>query len=258
MEYLSWKTQRTFTRRIQLAWGDKINVVYPDPAALDISRFGFYEEGLTQIILDNLKPGMTFLDIGAHIGYYTLMAAWLVGERGSVHSFEPTPETFKILESNAGDKLNVCLNSIALSHESGTIQLNDYGPQLMGRNSKFQVELNFNKNQNIEPIQHQVTATTVDQYVALNQLCPDFIKIDAEHSEYDIIRGMRCTLAKYRPSVSIEVGDMGVPGVPPCRELVELMTAQGYQAYQFDNNRIVEHSIQDLYQYDNILFKPKF
>jgi len=257
LEYFSWKTQRTFRRRVQLPWGEKINVVCPDTTSLDISRFGFYEEGLTRAILDYLKPGMTFLDVGANVGYYTLMAAWLVGDNGSVHSFEPTPETFNILQSNAEQKQNVQLNKFALSYESGTIRFNDYGAHLMGRNSKFQQNLDAKKKQNMEPVSYEVPATTIDEYVTQNDVCPNFIKIDTEHSEYDIIQGMHDTLNSYHPVISIEVGDSDIEGVPPCKEIIEFMTGEGYQAYEFRNNEFVEHLIKDRYEYDNLVFKPK-
>ena len=200
---------------------------------------------------------MTFLDVGANVGYYTLMAAWLVGDNGSVHSFEPTPETFNILQSNAEQKQNVQLNKFALSYESGTIRFNDYGAHLMGRNSKFQQNLDAKKKQNMEPVSYEVPATTIDEYVTQNDVCPNFIKIDTEHSEYDILQGMRNTLNSYHPVISIEVGDDDIEGVPSCNQIIEFLTAEGYQAYEFRNNGFVEHLIKNRYEYDNLVFKPK-
>ena len=257
LEYFSNKTRRTFKRRVRLPWGEQINVLCPDTTSLDISRFGFYEEGLTRMILSYLKPGMTFLDVGANVGYYTLMAAWLVGSDGSVHSFEPTPETYKILQSNAAKKPNVRLNECAVSYESGTIRFNVYGAHLMGSNSKFETILDSSQRPNIEPVSYEVAATTIDQYVIENGVRPNFIKIDAEHSEYDIIQGMHDTLHRHHPVISVEVGDINIKGIPPCRKLVEFMTSEGYQAYEFSNNSFVEHVIQDRYEYDNLVFKPK-
>ena len=93
---------RSITRKARLVWGDEMTVVYPEIASLGISRYGFFAEGLTRLLLSHLKPGMAFLDVGAQLGYFTMLAAWLVGETGQVHSFEPTPSTFELLNLNAG------------------------------------------------------------------------------------------------------------------------------------------------------------
>src|SRR5205085_4830364 len=65
-----------------------------------------WDAPLTQFYQQNLKPGMTYLEIGANIGYFTVMAANLVGHLGNVHAFEPQPEAFSLLELNC--RLNQC------------------------------------------------------------------------------------------------------------------------------------------------------
>ena len=60
--------------------------------AREFFPYGFFGEGLTRMLLSHLKPEMTFIDVGAQLGYFTLLASWLVGESGHVHSFEPTPK----------------------------------------------------------------------------------------------------------------------------------------------------------------------
>jgi FkbM family methyltransferase len=72
-----------------------------------------------------LRPGDTFIDIGANIGYFSLLAASRVGSTGQVHSFEPNPETFKGLQHNVvlnGFK-QIVLNNVAISNAAGPIQL---------------------------------------------------------------------------------------------------------------------------------------
>jgi len=256
LEFIARRFQTSFSRRSRLPWGDTIHIVYPDTVSLDISRFGFYEEGLTRMVLDYLKPGMTFLDIGAHIGYYTMLAAWLVGDNGQVHSFEPTPGTFTLLQSNAGNKANVILNPVAVSSESGNISFNDYGRGSMGANSRFTARVDAKSLKSIQPVNYQVPATTVDEYVESNGLTPNFVKIDAESSAHKILRGMQATLSSHRPAVSVEVGDMDIEGVPPSRELIEFLSNQGYRAYDFGSGGIVRHQLRNRYEYSNILFLP--
>jgi hypothetical protein len=65
-----------------------------------------WDPPLTRFFQQNLKPGMTYLDIGANIGYFTVLGANLVGHLGAVHAFEPQPEEFSLLELNC--RLNNC------------------------------------------------------------------------------------------------------------------------------------------------------
>jgi FkbM family methyltransferase len=63
-------------------------------------RAGVYEDGTTRLLEEILSEGMTVIDCGAHIGYYTLLAARRVGESGRVFAFEPHPESFGALQKN--------------------------------------------------------------------------------------------------------------------------------------------------------------
>ncbi len=67
---------------------------------LELATREIYEPLETQLLLKRLKPGQTFVDIGANIGYYTLLAARQVGPAGRVYAFEPDEENFKLLQKN--------------------------------------------------------------------------------------------------------------------------------------------------------------
>ena len=115
-----------------------------------------------------------------------------------------------------------------------------------------EVELNRVKSTNF-----QAPAISIDDYVARENLTPNFIKIDAESAEFDILRGMEQTRERFRPMISIEVGDMDIEGVLPCRELVSYLVERGYQAYEFGDGGIVKHQLRERYEYDKILFLPE-
>ena len=93
------------------------------------------------MVLEYLKPGMAFLDVGAHVGYFTLLAGWLVGNSSQVHSFEPTPSTFQVLRSNAGRNKDTYLNQVAVASGTKMVTLNDYGPAFSGYNSMYQARM---------------------------------------------------------------------------------------------------------------------
>ena len=70
-----------------------------DEDSLGLSVFGQYEPCQTQLIKDNLREGEVFIDLGANIGYFTLIASKIVGPKGHVYAFEPNPVIFSILKN---------------------------------------------------------------------------------------------------------------------------------------------------------------
>src|SRR5258707_5692240 len=84
---LTWSvTAKTF-------FGRPMQVHLPDLVGVKLYQYGFFEEGLTRALIERLQPGDTFVDIGAHVGYYSVLASLLVGAEGHVVSFQPTPRT---------------------------------------------------------------------------------------------------------------------------------------------------------------------
>jgi len=71
-----------------------------------------YEEGTTLLFKRTLQPGWVVADVGAHVGYYTLLAAQIVGSEGRVFSFEPDPTNFSLLRRNI--ELNRLRNVVAV------------------------------------------------------------------------------------------------------------------------------------------------
>ncbi|OPA80623.1 methyltransferase FkbM [Paenibacillus selenitireducens] len=97
-----------------------------DPVNVAIASSGSWEQYVTQVFLSTVKPGMTVLDIGAHCGYFSILAGMLVGPSGAVHSFEPNPFYHKnFLQSVSYNGFNgrVHLNRVALSDERGELTM---------------------------------------------------------------------------------------------------------------------------------------
>ena len=258
LELAAKKLGVSFRRRARLVWGEEMTVVYPEINALGISRYGFYEEGLTRMVLAHVEPGMTFLDVGANVGYFSLLAAWLVGGTGQVHSFEPTPTTFEVLQLNLGLKPNVRLNKVAVGSQSGTATLNDYGPSLSGYNSMYTARMVESALKRINSTKFEATVISLDEYVAQESLSPNFVKINAESNDYQILLGMEETLNRCHPAISVEVGDMDVEGVPSSRDLVLYLANKGYHPFEFSGGRIIRHQLKERYEYGDILFLPEY
>lgn len=86
---------------------------------------GVYEPWTTDLVKRELKRGNVFVDVGANIGYFTVMASKLVGERGRVYAFEPNPLSFEILKRNVESNglPNVTIEQKAVANFSGRIEL---------------------------------------------------------------------------------------------------------------------------------------
>jgi FkbM family methyltransferase len=239
-------------------WGEKMIVVVPEAVSMIIYRYGFYEEGLSNIFLNYLKPGMTFFDVGAHFGYFSLLGSALVGAQGQVHSFEPTPSTFDILKKNTLRKENIKINNNALFSENRDLVLKDYGIKYSAFNSLFtSYKLNNNEIINTKITEHKVKGISIDDYVEKNSIVPNFIKIDAENSEYNILVGSKKTIEKYHPLITIEVGDKEVNKNSNSRDLIDYLMNSNYLPYNYINGEIKAHCLKsECYKYDNILFVP--
>jgi FkbM family methyltransferase len=233
-------------------------VIIPEIVSLNIYRYGFFEEGLSRLILEYLKPGMTFLDIGAHFGYFTLLSSLIVGNSGFIHAFEPTARTFDILKSNTSHLRNVTINNKAVYSKQTYININDYGIRYSAFNTLHTARLSQDKIRYLNPKSYVIDAISVDKYVKEYNIKPDFVKIDAESSEYEILLGMKNTIEKFRPIISLEVGDMNIKYIPSSKEVINFMIRKKYNPYEYNEGKIKLHKIKyQPYQYDNILFLPK-
>ncbi|MFX0141666.1 MAG: FkbM family methyltransferase [Candidatus Hodarchaeota archaeon] len=243
--------------KVKLFWNEKMLIVFPELVSFHIFRYGFFEEDLTRMVLEYLKPGMTFFDIGAHFGYFTLLGSFIVGKNGQVHSFEPTPSSFKILKANVVNKENVIINNQAVFSRPLSILINDYGPRFSAFNSIYDARLPKDILQKLEIKKYRAKSISIDNYVESNGVIPNFIKIDAESSEYEILLGMRKTIAKFHPIISVEIGDMLVRGVPKSKDLIDFLVSKNYHPYKFKDGKILKQALdEEQYQYNNILFLP--
>lgn len=257
LSMIARRFNKVFKITTKTFWGDEMSVVIPEVVSLSIFRYGYFEEGLTKMVLEYLKPGATFFDVGAHFGYFTLLSSAIVGRDGGVHSFEPTPSTFTLLKSNVKDRNNVTLNNCAAFSKETTLIFNDYGIEYSAFNSFVKARLDKNTLKRINPKKLEVQAISLDEYIYNKKIHPDFIKIDAESAEYEILKGMSQTLNDIRPIISIEVGDKDIEGVKSSRDCIQYLIERGYQACEYKEGHIIRHKLRDRYSYDNILFLPK-
>jgi FkbM family methyltransferase len=159
--------------------------------------FGTYELEVTRALQQIVQTDWVVFDIGAHIGYFALLLARLVGPNGRVFAFEPFPDNFRALEENV--RMNGCRNIIienrAVAAVSGLANLksNDtddltYTSSLVDGRPMLEVEV-----------------VSLDDYTAGLQERVQFVMMDVEGAEADVLRGMRSTLQRDFPTLLIEL-----------------------------------------------------
>jgi FkbM family methyltransferase len=242
--------------RTKTFWGAEIQVRIPEAVSNQLYCCGLFEPSMTSFMLHVLKRGDTFIDVGAHYGYFTLLASRLVGQEGRADAFEPTPSTCDVLRRNVGSLPNVHVNQAALWSGRTELEMTDLGTRLAAYNSVFPPRLGEVTPTARQVKQVRVQAFSLDDYCSSQDVHPHFVKIDAESAEYRILEGMEYLLMKDRPFVSLEVGDFGISGVPSSNALVQALTERDYMPFEYVDASIMPHTVRVSYQYDNILFSP--
>jgi len=145
---------------------------------------------------------MVVVDGGANVGQYSMLAAAKVGARGSVHAFEPIPDTFACLKKNlmSNSLENITANNLALWNCEETVHLGM--PEDMTDNfGSYTVGAADSSSGSIE-----ASAASLDSYAATHALRRlDLIKLDIEGAESFALRGARKVLEEFRPTILMEI-----------------------------------------------------
>lgn len=159
-----------------------------DDAFTELARkHNEWEPRATTVISRHVRPGDTFVDVGAHIGYYTVLASNLVGPRGRVVAFEPEPRNFALLRRNV--ELNKCDNVVleqrAVSVRSGPADL-----YLAEKNKGDHRLFSFGERRR----SIQIETVSLDDYLAEHPGSVQHVKIDTQGGEGSVLAGMTQTL----------------------------------------------------------------
>jgi FkbM family methyltransferase len=156
---------------------------------------GCFEPLETELVMRIVRPGDVVLDLGANIGYYTLLFARLVGDSGKVIAFEPDPGNFNLLRKNlhANGYRNVILHNKAVADSNGTLRLH------LCEENKGDHRL-YDSGDDRSSI--AVETITIDDAIAGVADRVDLIKMDIQGSEPRALRGMQKTLAR-NPNVKL-------------------------------------------------------
>ena len=162
---------------------------------------GTLEIPVQEALRRHLGPGATLFDIGANVGFFSLIGARLAGPSGRVHAFEPLPANVARIRAHAAANgfAQVEVREVALGEESGRATLSVPEEGSWAHLERYAPDRDV-------PGKLDVEVTTVDALVEGGRTRPpDVVKIDAEGAEVEILRGMEATLGAHRPAVICEM-----------------------------------------------------
>ncbi len=222
--------------------------------------YGIYEAGTLHVIENSLRLGDTFIDIGANIGLMTLTASQMVGKSGCVHSFEPVPETYAILEQNISiNRVSnvICYDkALGATKETKTI----YRRNDISRGSASLIKPNKHSGK------YDVEVDTLDNFIESRHIdSVHMLKIDVEGWELRVLRGgKRLFRSQEAPILCLEYSTL----YPTQGDLVELyefiISINNYTVYKLERGKerisrlIKVLNANQLPQHDNLFcFRPE-
>ena len=162
---------------------------------------GAHEQHVQAALARILEPGMNFWDVGAHAGFFSLLASRIIGDEGIVHAFEPQPDSRERLVGGIGlnSAANITVHPIALSNIEGDAVLHRHA-----HSPQWSLVPKRGETAGIT-----VLCQTIDS-MAETLGVPDVIKIDTEGAELEVIRGGLETAGRAHPTFVVEFSDEGL------------------------------------------------
>jgi FkbM family methyltransferase len=179
--------------------GFKIRIRSPRTSVIGRSIYlkGVWEPEMTKVVKTKIEEGWHILDVGADIGYYSLLFSLKSGSNGAVASFEPDPEPWPYLKENVSmfKYSNISLYDVALSDHYGHGMM-----KLGGRGQLYPDKEGYDKKTNT------VKMVPLDDFWPnLSWKKLDLVKIDVEGAEISVLKGMENIINKYHPHLLIEI-----------------------------------------------------
>jgi len=223
---LSW---RRYQGVVAAKDGSRFEVDLPDLIQSRIFYFGEWEPYITRFIRDRLQPGDVFVDVGANVGYYTLLAAKIVGPSGHVHAVEASPSIFERLRRNVliNGLKNVTLHHCAASDKRQKLSLYRAPRENIGATTTIPRE-GF-------AFDSKVPADTLPSIIGSELDKAALVKIDVEGAEASVIRGLLRLLPGMAADWIVEVK----PDESDAEFIVGAFANAGYNAYLIDNDYTV-------------------
>jgi FkbM family methyltransferase len=212
-----------YRRQIRLQGGGVMTVGLIDVVERNLLLHGEWDTHVLRVLEGELRPGHTFVDVGANIGYFSLVASALVGAEGRVLALEPAHVNLSRLGQHVWDNAaaNILVASLAAGREYATVGLNfptfnNAGAATLRPCSSMKSSL--------------VLQVPLDDLIEAHGIRPDLLKLDVEGYELEALRGLQRTLQKFTPVVICELTDRFLREIgQDARQLLEFMEQFGYR-----------------------------
>lgn len=210
---------------------------------------------LPRFFNNSSRPPVLF-DVGANVGNYSLELAGLY-PHARVFAFEPNRSTFEKLTSKTASFGNIeCLN-YGLGSKQGHLDMYTYENDLISEHASVYEKVLTDLHHSGTLIKRQVPIITIQDFCAERSIDRiDFLKIDTEGFEYEVLLGAQEMIKQKRISaIQFEFNEMNVISRVFLKDFYELLT--GYDLYRVDSNRLIPlgayDSINEIFKFQNIL-----
>jgi FkbM family methyltransferase len=206
-----------------------------DSLMREVCFTGIYEPQETLLAQSLLRKGMTVVDVGANWGYFTLLAAHLVGDRGRVLGLEPDPRMFRILQQNVqrNGLPHVKILPVAATDRKATTTLSGYNEQ----DGNFGLS-RLSQSGGDRGACFQVSGMTLDDVLDAQSIrCIDLMKMDVEGGEAAALAGLTRTLSSGRVRwllLEVHPAQLAEKG-RSAGEVVAELQQYGYRGWRIDH-----------------------
>jgi FkbM family methyltransferase len=187
---------------------------------------GSNELPVQEAIAARLAPGAVFFDVGANVGFFSVLAARAVGAGGRVLAFEAVPDNADCVTANAERNGfgQLAVHAVAVGDQTGTATLN------LARHPGGAVLASAGAPPDAAGT-IEVPVVVLDDLIERGELpVPDLVKVDVEGAEEAVVAGLRRTLEKHHPALVIEVDASTVQAMEArVSDFVELLSGLGYE-----------------------------
>jgi FkbM family methyltransferase len=194
-----------------------------------------------------IKPGDTVFDLGCNFAYYTERMSRIVGETGKVYAFEPIPFTYEVFVMLIKKlKLkNVTFYKKGVSNKNGVVQFRV--PKMNTGTFNTGMAHISDRNNNIDTFKNEYDyadeeifnceVVSLDDFFNSNMPGLSFIKIDIEGAELFALKGAKNLLAKYKPTILIEINPVFLEGFRLTQQdVISFLNDNGYKIFYLENN----------------------
>lgn len=213
--------------------------------------YGYYEKELGDLLKKIIKPTDVFIDVGANIGYFSLLVAHRFSS-AKVISFEPVADLYKKMNDNItlNSIKNIITENTAAGEVSGEREIFVSAPDNLGMSS-------FHKPENYSGYKEKTKVVAIDEWFKSSGLSQiDIVKLDIEGSELAALKGMKEILQNFKPFLIIEINPetLSMFNLQPS-DIYDFLQHEGFKQFLISENARLKQSDQtEKGQTMNVLF----